>query len=102
MWFGITLVERFVMMESGPCTFFICTVNLVLHLRKITENLSQDSKSLLHTFVLYIWRLMGSNYRFADFGHLCCFSIDIIQPVFNRGDFLIAKRRSSPHHLTLT
>ena len=59
MRFGITFVERSVMRESGPYTFFICTVVLALHLRKIMENLCQGSKTLLHTFVLYIWPPCG-------------------------------------------
>lgn len=61
MRFGITLVERSVMRECGPYTFFICTVVLALHLRKIIENLCQGSKTLLHTFVLYIWLPCGQH-----------------------------------------
>jgi len=61
MWFGITLVERSMVRERGPYTFFICTVVLALHLRKTIENLCQGSKTLLHTFVLYIWPPCGQH-----------------------------------------
>lgn len=61
MWFEITLVECSVMRKSGPYTFFICTVVLALHLRKIMENLCQGSKTLLHRFILYIWPPCGQH-----------------------------------------
>jgi hypothetical protein len=61
------------MRENGLYTFFICTMVLVLHLRKIVKNLCQGSQTLVNRFDNFA-TLWAASSGLLTFRHLCCFS----------------------------